>query len=309
MAHDLGAGRTAGERRDRACPGSASASTSTRSSPAAPAGWPGCEWPGRRRLRRALRRRRRRARRLPTPSCSAAGLGDIGGLSAPTTRAGPARRGAAVLEHVRAGAGRRRLAGRQRRVQLIATTPKLGPAPGRGGGGAVGRARRAGQRHGHHHRRARPHRPRRGPGRGGDRAGGAEIPGAIRARRLPAVSLRLYDTATRAVRDFVPLRAGGRRRLRLRAHRAGRAAHRAHPLGGHLRRPAPLADRGRPRRHLRPQRHRHRRQDPRQGRGAGRARGGRSAYANERALHRAPTTSSAACRRRTSRGPPATSPR
>src|SRR5204863_2493194 len=56
------------------------------------------------------------------------------------------------------------------------------------------------------HRRAGRHRPRRGPGGAGH---GPGRPGRRRVlRRLGAVSLRLYDTAARAVRDFTPLRAG-----------------------------------------------------------------------------------------------------
>ena len=56
------------------------------------------------------------------------------------------------------------------------------------------------------------------------------------------MTLRLYDTATREVRDFVPLEEGKAGALRLRAHRAVGAARRARPLGGQLRRAAALAD-------------------------------------------------------------------
>ena len=77
---------------------------------------------------------------------SAAGLGDIGGLLGTDDPRWAGARGVAVLEHVRevlAAAGWR--VGNAS-VQLVATTPKLGPAPGRGRGGAVRRARRPGQR-------------------------------------------------------------------------------------------------------------------------------------------------------------------
>ena len=70
-------------------------------------------------------------------------------------------------------------------------------------------------------------------------APGPPWPGAG-LRRLRPVSLRLYDTAARAVRDFTPLTPGARR-CTSAAHRAGRAAHRAHPLRGRVRRAAPLA--------------------------------------------------------------------
>ena len=67
------------------------------------------------------------------------------------------------------------------------------------------------------------------------RAAGADIP------RLEAVTFRLYDTATREVRDFVPLEEGKAGHLRLWPDRAVRAARRARPLGGELRRAAALA--------------------------------------------------------------------
>ena len=56
------------------------------------------------------------------------------------------------------------------------------------------------------------------------------------------MTLRLYDTATRTVRDFVPLRTRPGLDLRLRRDRAGRAAHRAPAVGPELRHPAPLAE-------------------------------------------------------------------
>ena len=54
--------------------------------------------------------------------------------------------------------------------------------------------------------------------------------------------------------------------LRLRGHGAGHPAHRARAVEPELRRAPPLAHPRRPGRHVRPQRHRHRRQDPHQGR-------------------------------------------
>ena len=115
-------------------------------------------------------------------------------------------------------------------------------------------------------------------------------------RRLPAVSLRLFDTAARAVRDFTPLRAG-----RASVYVCGFTVQRTSPRRPRPRRPgvrraAPLAHRPRPRRHLHPQRHRHRRQDPRQGRGERRPR--RAGRTTTSAPARGPTTSSASCRPR-----------
>jgi hypothetical protein len=57
----------------------------------------------------------------------------------------------------------------------------------------------------------RPSAPARGarlPSSGGGRPPCAGHGPCAGLRRLPAVSLRLYDTAARAVRDFTPLRAG-----------------------------------------------------------------------------------------------------
>ena len=114
---------------------------------------------------------------------SAAGLGDIGGLLGTDDPRWSGAHGTAVLEHVRqvlddAGWQVGNVA-----VQLIATTPKLGPRRAEAEAALSVGTGRPGQRHGHDDRRARAHRPRRGPGRGGDRAGGAEIR-ARRARRL-----------------------------------------------------------------------------------------------------------------------------
>src|SRR4051812_12866629 len=99
------------------------------------------------------------------------------------------------------------MAGRQRRRAIDRHHTEAGSAAGRGGGGTVGRARCAGQRHGDHDGRAGAHRPGGRASGGGDCAGGAEFR-ARDARRLRPVSLRLYDTAARAVRDFTPLREG-----------------------------------------------------------------------------------------------------
>ena len=122
------------------------------------------------------------------------------------------------------------------------------------------------------------------------------------------VTFRLYDTATRAVRDFD---ARGARRgvdLPLRADRPGRPAPRPHPQGGGLRRAAPLADLVGLRGDGDRQRHRHRRQDPGQ-------------VARPRACRGSPTptATSASCTPRTppwaarrpptSRGRPGTCPR
>ena len=55
------------------------------------------------------------------------------------------------------------------------------------------------------------------------------------------MTLRLHDTATRSVRDFVPREAGKVGDLPVWAHRAVRAAHRPPSLRRQLRRAAPLA--------------------------------------------------------------------
>ena len=205
--------RAAGRRSmHRPAPGRASAPTCTRSSPAAPCWLAGLDWPG---VDGCAGHSDGdvAAHALSDAVLSAAGLGDLGGLLGTDDPRWAGASGIAVLEHVRevlAAAGWR--VGNAS-VQVIATTPEAGPPPGRGRGGAVRRARRPGQRQRHHDRRPRADRPRRGPGRGRDRPGGPDGGDARRRpdgalRRLPPVSLRLYDTAARAVRDFTPLRAG-----------------------------------------------------------------------------------------------------
>ena len=77
----------------------------------------------------------------------------------------------------------------------------------------------------------------------------------------PMSTLAIYNTLTRSKETFVPLVAGPRRPLRVRAHRLRLHPHRqcAHLLGVRPRRA--LAARERPRRPLRAQHHRRRRQD------------------------------------------------
>ena len=223
---------------------------------------------------------------------SAAGLGDIGGLLGTDDPRWAGARGAAVLEHVREVLAAAGWQVGNASVQLIAHQPRssvrAGPRP-------------------------RPRcRPRWAPrsasratttdglgltGRGEGRAAVATAlvvrtgrPASAEARpalrRLPAVSLRLYDTAARAVRDFTPLRAG-----QASVYVCGLTVQ-GRPHVGHVR--AALAfdvlrrwlTAQRARRHLRPQRHRHRRQDPRQGRRRTASRGGPG-----------PTTTSGPCTR------------
>ena len=246
--------------------------------------------------------------RSPTRVLSAAGLGDIGGLLGTDD---PRWAGASRRRRPRARprrARRRRLAGRQRVRPADRRPPRswvrAGPRPRR----CCRRpwARRSASR-------ATTTDGLGLTGRGEGRAAVATAlvvrnPRARALRRLPAVSLRLYDTAARAVRDFTPLRAG-----RASVYVCGLTVQ-GPPHVGHVR--AALAfdvlrrwlTAERARRHLRPQRHRHRRQDPRQVRRARRPVVGLGVRERARRAP-APTTSSASCRPPTSRGPPATSPR
>ena len=57
------------------------------------------------------------------------------------------------------------------------------------------------------------------------------------------MSLRIYNTLSRALEDFVPARAGPRADVRLRHHRLRPVPRRPRPLGGRLRRRAALARR------------------------------------------------------------------
>ena len=86
------------------------------------------------------------------------------------------------------------------------------------------------------------------------------------------------------LRPFEPLEPGKASIYLCGADRAGAAAHRARPQLGHLRHPAALARAPRLRRHVCPQRDRHRRQDPDQVGRVGRGRGGRWAATFERAF-------------------------
>ena len=96
------------------------------------------------------------------------------------------------------------------------------------------------------------------------------VRGAAAPLDLRRVNLRLYDTATREVRDFVPLEEGRAGIYVCGLTVQSRAPRRPRALGGQLRRAAPLADATSGYDvHVHPQRHRHRRQDPRQGRRAG----------------------------------------
>ena len=94
---------------------------------------------------------------------------------------------------------------------------------------------------------------------------------ARRSRRIGPLALDLPGDPEaprhRDARDprLRPAHPGPGRHLRVWADRAVGAARRARALGGQLRRAPPLARRHRPRGRLHPQRHRHRRQDPRQG--------------------------------------------
>ena len=91
------------------------------------------------------------------------------------------------------------------------------------------------------------------------------VAGHCSRRHYPCrVTIRLYDTSARQIRDFVPLARGLCLDLPLRRHRAGRPAHRAHPVGPELRHHAPLVRLPRLRRDVHPQRHGHRRQDHRE---------------------------------------------
>ena len=137
---------------------------------------------------------------------SAAGLGDLGSLLR--------HRPPGVGRRLRRRAARRGGPGRCGRpayeignvsVQVIGRAAADRPAPGRGAGRAVGGVRRPGLGRRDHHRRAGPDRSGRGTGRGRHRPGlPAAAAGATRTRGaglIPypwRVSLRLYDTGTRA---------------------------------------------------------------------------------------------------------------
>ena len=123
------------------------------------------------------------------------------------------------------------------------------------------------------------------------------------------VTLRLFDSLTRELRDFVPVVPG-----KAGIYICGLTTQ-APPHIGHVRFAVAFdmlrrwLTRGHGlRRHLHPQRHRHRRQDPRQ---VGREREPwwALAYRIELETRRRATTRSACCRRPTSRAPPATCPR
>ena len=83
------------------------------------------------------------------------------------------------------------------------------------------------------------------------------------------MSLRLHNTLTGRLEEFVPLEPGQRRHVRLRRDGLRPLAHRARARHGHLRRRLPLPALSRLRRHLRPQLHRRRRQDHRARQAAG----------------------------------------
>ena len=95
-----------------------------------------------------------------------------------------------------------------------------------------------------------------------------------RARRGPSPIRWAGDSPALRHRDardprLRPPRGGQGRDLPVRPDGAVRAARRARPVGGELRRAAALAGRPRLRRDVHPQHHRHRRQDPDQGGRAG----------------------------------------
>ena len=129
------------------------------------------------------------------------------------------------------------------------------------------------------------------------------------ADRLHAVTLRLYDTAARSVRDFVPIEPGRGVAVPVRRDGPGSAARRSRPLRSRFRRADPLAHResGYAVTFL-PERDRHRRQDHRQGCRRGAAVVGASPRSSS-ASSPGRTTFSAAHHRRSSHGPPGTSPR
>ncbi len=135
---------------------------------------------------------------------SAAGLGDLGTQFGTSDPAWAGASGAALLgETVR----RVREGGYEVgnvAVQLIGNAASPRPASRRGAVSAVDRGRRRRVVVGDHHRPARAHRSRRRAGRDGDRLG-------LSAGRSPyscPVTLRIYDTASRQLRDFEPIKPG-----------------------------------------------------------------------------------------------------
>ena len=109
---------------------------------------------------------------------SAAGLGDLGSQFGTVDPQWAGASGTALLEET---ARRVRAAGFRignAAVQVIGNRPAARPAPGRGRGRARRGHRRAGVGLGDHHRRAGPHRPRRGRRRSRHCAGGRGLSGA-----------------------------------------------------------------------------------------------------------------------------------
>ena len=107
-----------------------------------------------------LRRRRRRPRRLRRALLGGGARRPRAATSAPTS---PRWAGAAGVDLLAETARRVRAAGFEIgnvAVQVIGNRPRLGAAPRRGGGGALRGGRGAGERLGHHDRRAGADRPR-----------------------------------------------------------------------------------------------------------------------------------------------------
>ena len=128
-----------------------------------------------------------------------------------------------------------------------------------------------------------------------------ELAGKLARRDRSRRHLRLHDTMTGAVREFVPAASRPRLDLPVRRHRAGPAPHRPRPQRRRVRRAAPLADGQGLRRRVHPQRHRHRRQDPDQGRRRGPAVVGVGGHPRAGVLGRLRRAGRAAAVRRTAR--------